>query len=319
MKKIILIGCGNIGSRHLQALVQLDETIEIEIVENSITSVTLAKSRLNEITYNKNTHKIKWHDNFDTLSNSGDLVIVATLSTGRVKIIESLLDLGYKKFLVEKLVCQSIEEYDHLLDLMKKFRAKGWVNTRCRYFKSYRKIKEFFKDSETIHLTMYSGDTGLATGAIHYLDLFSWLLDDNNIKLNGKFLDKKIHSNKRGENLLEFAGTIVGTAKNNSLVSISFSPDSPSLLVAISNGENEIILDEYNEKIIHNSFDHPLDFKLEYVSDLTTSIVTDIIKNDDCFLPTLNESYFHHIELFKIFCEHLEKTTKEKVKLCPIT
>ena len=221
MKKIILIGCGNIGSRHLQALVQLDETIEIEIVENSITSVTLAKSRLNEITYNKNTHKIKWHNNFDTLSNSGDLVIVATLSTGRVKIIESLLDLGYKKFLVEKLVCQSIEEYDHLLDLMKKFRAKGWVNTRCRYFKSYRKIKEFFKNSKTIHLTMYSGDTGLATGAIHYLDLFSWLLDDTNIKLNGKFLDKKIHSNKRGENLLEFAGTIIGTAKNNSLVSIS--------------------------------------------------------------------------------------------------
>ena len=319
MKKIVLIGCGNIGSRHLQALVQLNDPLKIEIVENHAPSVVLAKSRLTEIIYKKNLHKIQWHDNFDSLSNSDGLVIVATLSIGRVKIIESLLNLGYTKFLIEKLVCQSVEEYDHLLNLMKKFNAKGWVNTRCRYFKSYKKIKEFFQKSKTIHLTMYSGDTGLATGAIHYLDLFSWLLDDNNIKLNGKFLDKKIHSNKRGENLLEFAGTIVGTAKNNSLVSISFSPDSPSLLVAISNGENEIILDEYNEKIFHNSFDHSLDFKLEYVSNLTTSIVTDIIKNDDCFLPTLNESYFHHIELFKIFCEHLEKTTKEKVRLCPIT
>ena len=319
MKKIILIGCGNIGSRHLQALVQLDEITEIEIVENHTPSVTLAKSRLSEITYEKNLHKIKWHDNFDTLSNSGDLVIVATLSVGRVKIIESLLDLGYTKFLIEKLVCQSVEEYDHLLNLMKKFNAKGWVNTRCRYFKSYKKIKEFFKNSKTIHLTMYSGDTGLATGAIHYLDLFSWLLDDYNITLNGKFLDKNTYSNKRGKNLLEFGGTIIGTAKNNSLVSISFYPDSPSLLVAISNGENEIILDEYNEKILHNSFDKTLDFKLDFVSNLTTDIVTDILKNDDCLLPTLNESYAHHVELFKIFCEHLEKTTKEKVKLCPIT
>ena len=145
MKKIILIGCGNIGSRHLQALVQLDETIEIEIVENSVTSVTLAKSRLNEIKYNKNTHKIKWHDNFDTLSYSGDLVIIATLSTGRVKIIESLLDLGYKKFLVEKLVCQSIEEYDHLLDLMKKFRAKGWVILVVDILNLIEKLKNFLR------------------------------------------------------------------------------------------------------------------------------------------------------------------------------
>ncbi len=318
MKKIILIGCGNIGSRHLQALVKFQYPLQIEIVENYGPSITLAKSRLDEIN-NNNIHIINWYDNFELLNGVGDLVIVATLSSGRVKIIESLLDLGYKKFLIEKLVCQSIEEYDNLLDMMKKFDAKGWVNTRCRYFKSYRKIKDLFKNKEKINLKMSSGDTGLATGAIHYLDLFLWLLDDDKIKLNGELLDTKIYPNKRGKNLIEFGGTIIGSAKNNSLISISFSPGISSLLVSIDDGIHKITLDEYNEKILYNSFDKKLDFKLEHVSDITTKIVGDILKNDDCLLPTINESYLSHVELFKIFSKHLEKIKKEKVKLCPIT
>jgi hypothetical protein len=318
MKKIILVGCGNIGSRHLQALMKFQYPLQIEIVENYEPSIILAKSRLDEINNNK-IHTINWHNNFEFLSGFSDLVIVATLSSGRVKIIESLLNLGYKKFLIEKLVCQSIEEYDNLLDLVKKFDAKGWVNTRCRYFKSYRKIKDLFKNTEKINLKMSSGDTGLATGAIHYLDLFSWLLDDNKIKLNGELLDPKIYPNKRGKNLIEFGGTISGSAKNNSSVSISFSPGIPSLLVSIDDGMHKIILDEYNEKILYNSFNEKLDFKLEHISNITTQIVEDILKNDDCLLPTIDESYLSHVELFKIFSKHLEKIKKEKVKLCPIT
>ena len=318
MKKIILVGCGNIGSRHLQALMKFQYPLQIEIVENYEPSIILAKSRLDEINNNK-IHTINWHNNFEFLSGFSDLVIVATLSSGRVKIIESLLNLGYKKFLIEKLVCQSIEEYDNLLDLVKKFDAKGWVNTRCRYFKSYRKIKDLFKNTEKINLKMSSGDTGLATGAIHYLDLFSWLLDDNKIKLNAELLDPKIYPNKRGKNLIEFGGTISGSAKNNSSVSISFSPGIPSLLVSIDDGMHKIILDEYNEKILYNSFNEKLDFKLEHISNITTQIVEDILKNDDCLLPTIDESYLSHVELFKIFSKHLEKIKKEKVKLCPIT
>jgi len=47
-KKVILIGCGNIGSRHLQALVKLPYEIDIQIVDPNENSQKLAKSRLNE-------------------------------------------------------------------------------------------------------------------------------------------------------------------------------------------------------------------------------------------------------------------------------
>ena len=83
------------------------------------------------------------------------------------------------------------------------------------------KIKDYFRNSNKIILTMISGDTGLATGAIHYLDLFSWILDQNKIKLNGNYLHDKIYNNKRGRNLVEFGGTIFGSNTQDSFLSIS--------------------------------------------------------------------------------------------------
>ena len=62
IKKIVLVGCGNIGSRHLQAIVKLKNSISIQIIEPDLKAQTLAKSRLNEIKYNKSKHEFFWHE-----------------------------------------------------------------------------------------------------------------------------------------------------------------------------------------------------------------------------------------------------------------
>jgi len=220
-KKIILVGCGNIGSRHLQAIVKLKNKISIEIVEPDIKAQTLAKSRLKEIKYNKTRHEFFWYKSLSEIKNESDLVIIATNSKGRVDLIQKLLNLGHKRFIVEKVVCQSSAEYKKLLLLMKKFHAKGWINTNRRYFKVYQNIKEKFVDSKYIQLSVLAGNSGLGTNAIHYLDLFSWLVEDHKIKLNGEFLVNQIFENKRGMNFKEFLGTIIGFNKN-SFVSLTF-------------------------------------------------------------------------------------------------
>ena len=317
-KKILLVGCGNIGSRHLQALSKLKGYVTVDIVENYPKSIKLAKSRLDEIQYNKKQFKFQWHKNFQTLDGSSDLVIIATLSEGRVALVEKLLKMGYSRFLLEKLVCQSTNEYEHLLQLIKEFHAKGWVNTRCRYFKSYQKIKQFYKNPTKFSLNVISGDTGLSTGAIHYIDLFSWISNSKEIKLNGDLLFDEIYKNKRGKDFVEFGGTIVGSTKKKSSFTISYFPGKPSLIVSISDGNHQIIIDEYNEKILYSDF-KKFDFKLENVSTLTTNIVNDILSNDSCLLPTINYSFNHHSEIFKIFSLQLEKIKNKKLKKCPIT
>lgn len=322
LKRIILIGCGNIGSRHLQALVNLHHNIIIEIVEPNTKAQLLAKSRLKEIKRNKIKHELIWHKSISELKSKGDLVIIATNSENRANLIEKMLKQGHKRFLVEKIVCQTSEEYKKILLLIKKFNAKGWVNTNRRYFNSYQKINKYFKNSKYIQMSIFSEGSVLGTQAIHYLDLFCWLAKEKQIKLDGEFLSKKLLRNKRGKNYVEFSGNITGSTKSGSCVSLKFSNyGNESYQIKIYDGEKFININELKDKaysVNHDGVKY-FKFKFEHVSNLTTKIVKDILTNDDCLLPSLKNSYEIHKELFRIFNQHLKRILKTDVKLCPIT
>jgi len=322
-KKITLIGCGNVGSRHLQALAKLPFDIDVKIVEPNKDAQDLAKARLNEVQKKNTNNKFSWYDSIKELSDSSDFAIVATTAVGRVKILNELLELGENKFLVEKMVCQSTNEYDSLLTKMKHFKAKGWVNTNLRYFESWQNIRKYFEDSEFIHLSVIESNLSpLGTNAIHYIDLFSFLTNDYNIKLNGDFLLNKLYPNKRGKHLKEFAGSIVGSCNNGSSLAMTFIPDCdlPNIL-NIAGNHKHLMIDELNEKMfdLANRNDLKVQFKFEHPSSLTTKIASDIIEKDDCNLTTIENSYPLHAELFRILNEHIKKLTNEDVKLCPIT
>lgn len=321
VRRVILIGCGNIGSRHLQALVKLEYDLSIDIVEPSIKARSLAKSRLNQIKYNDKKHQFVWYKSISELKNESDLVIIATNAKGRVDLIQQILELGHRKLIVEKMVCQSTAEYKKLLALMKKFHAKGWVNTNRRYFKAYRSIKEKFTDSNYIHLSVFAGNSGLGTNAIHYIDLFSWLVEDYKIKLNGEFLTNQIFDNKRGENFKEFLGTIIGFSKN-SFASLTFFPAKKESFIIKIYGENGFAyVNELEEQgyFLDNKGKVKLNAKFGHTSELTTKIIQDIFSTDDCLLPTLKDSYHLHKELFRIFNRHIKKILNKDIELCPIT
>ena len=59
-KKFTLVGCGNVGSRHLQALAKLPFDIDVKIVEPSKDAQDLAKTRLNEVQKKENNKKFYW-------------------------------------------------------------------------------------------------------------------------------------------------------------------------------------------------------------------------------------------------------------------
>jgi len=320
-KKIILVGCGNIGSRHLQALTKLNGECLVEIIEPNNDAVSLAKSRLSKMKYEKNLQRFIWKKSIPENTKNSDLVIIATNSKNRVMVIDELLKSGHKRFLIEKMVCQSIEEYDELLLKMKKFAAKGWVNTNRRYFNGYQKIKEIFKDSKFLQLSVFAGNSGLGTSSIHYLDLFCWLVSDYNIKINGEFLIKKIFENKRGDDFKEFQGTLVGINQHG-LVSLTFLPlEKQEISIQIYGDGKSIKIDELENDahIFNQKGKNKLEFKFGHTSELTTQIIEDIFSKNNCLLPTLEESQQIHTELFRIFNQHIKNILNKEVKVCPIT
>lgn len=321
MKRITLVGCGEIGSRHLQGLVKLQDPTLIDIVEPNEESKKRATSRLNELSI-QNVHTLSWYSSVNDLKNVPDLVIVATTAAGRVEILTKLLEIGCKMFLIEKMVCQSAREYEMLLNAFKSYGAKGWVNTPRRYYPVYQKIKKSIQNSELIHLSITAGNMGLGTNAIHLLDLFSWLLEDFELKLDGEFLYNELFLNKRGNDLVEFAGTVVAYSKNQSFLSITFLPyDNIPFIIDISTSKMQFVINETSEKIFVSNDENNLNLKFEtqFQSNLTTQIVDDIFNHDRCLLPTLQESFFAHNELFRIFNTHIKKISNEQKTLCPIT
>lgn len=323
-KKLILVGCGNIGSRHLQALMKFQNRVSIDIVEPNKKSKDNAIALIEKSSIKKYP-EINWSTSIQDLTDSGDIVIVATNSIDRPKLIESMLKQGNKKFLIEKMVCQSCNEYKSLISIFKKFNASGWINANRRYFTSYQKIKQLFSSSKSIQLGVYLGNSGLGTSSIHFVDLFCWFNNNYDIRLNGEYLFDKIYPSKRGKHFSEFAGTIVGSNKKNSFLTISTHNNQsapPSVIVEIYDGKRHIVINELEEKfyfLTNRENLSKLSFKFGHVSELTYKITQDILKNNSCLLPTLQEMHNSHSELFRIFNNHLFEHLHHKVQKCPIT
>jgi len=320
MKKVLLVGCGNIGSRHLQSLLQLEDSAHITIVEPNKNSRNNAKSILSDSSCSN--ENLEWISNISELTESYDLAIIATQSTNRPQLISQLLIGGNKKFLIEKMVCQSVNEYKKILDDFKKFQAKGWVNTNFRYFSFYQKLAKYFATNIPQKFVITGGgEKGLGSNAIHFLDLFSWFTNSNEISLNGDFLTEKLLPNKRSDNLVEFSGTIIGK-NNNSSISISFLPSSEiPITVEILNSKHHIIIDTENIFVrkIRGLEDFSEQFEFQHTSELTKKIASDILQTDDCLLPSIEELYLVHSELFRIFNSHIKKLKNNEPDLCPIT
>ena len=90
VKNLVVIGCGNIGSRHLQALTKLPFNIHVEIVDPDLNSHKIAQSRLDEVNYDKQKHEFYWHTSISELKQkNNDLVIIATTAINRISIIQN--------------------------------------------------------------------------------------------------------------------------------------------------------------------------------------------------------------------------------------
>lgn len=321
MAKILIVGCGNIGSRHLQAIAKLSFPIDVEIVEPDEKNRTIAKTRLSEINFDKNKQNYSWYDSIQKTSIS-DLVIVATNAVPRFSLVEELLENGHKKFLLEKMVTQSISDYNVMLEKMTKFGAKGWINLAHRYFDFFIKLKNLVNSKESLHLSVVTGNWGIVGNAIHFLDLFAWLCNDYKIKLNGDNLMNKILPNKRGKKLIELAGTITASSTNESAFTLTFLPyEGLPYMINLVTDNFHLIVDETNNRVfpIRNCSPDLQHFTYQPVSQTTTKIAKDILETGECKLPKLSEIKFIHDELIRIFSQHLEKLTNKRETICPIT
>jgi len=214
MKNIFIIGAGQLGSRHLQALKNSNNSLNVFIIDPSSESLNIANERYesmpgidnNTVSYSKSLNDIN-------CNNKIDIVIIATAANVRANVTRDLLDkFEVKTIVFEKILFQKREDYNLISELLKSKNINSYVNCPMRMMSFYKEIQSSFKGTKFTY--MVSGSQyGLVTNLIHYIDHMAFLNQSINYTCNANFLENNIFESKR-KGFYELNGTFNVYFKN---------------------------------------------------------------------------------------------------------
>lgn len=322
MHNIVLIGAGQLGSRHLQGLAQL-KNINIQVVDASQTSLDTAKQRFEEVKGLFNG-EISYHTQIVQINKTVDVAIIATNSSVRRLIIEDLIKVAdVKNLILEKFLFTKIADYSIVNDLIKTNKINTWVNCPRRMVDYYQKIKSQITAPFTFSV---SGNAwGLGCNGIHFLDLFSFLSNSTELVIQNTLIDNEIHQSKRS-GYIEFTGTITGSANSNSFTISSFNAEPSGTLIEINLSNATYIIEEGSTSKVKYALQennwqwHEETFQIPFQSQLTNVIVDDILNTGNCNLTTYNDSSIIHQTYLESLISFLKNNQNDNtINECLIT
>ena len=322
---LLLVGAGQIGSRHLQSCLKFYENLEIYVVDGSEESLRVSRSRASEVESLKN-HQVHYvTDLADINEHEFDFLIIATGAGPRLSVLVEVLEkFIIKNAILEKILFQTSDAYKYASKLISEKKVNTFVNCPFRAYPFFKEVKKkYIKNDCSVELNYRGGEwVGLACNSIHYLDLMNFLTDEKLEEIDVGFLDREIISSKREGNV-EFTGVITGTYSNGSKISIESiaGSDLPSTMEILT-GDHTIIIDEltgrfeiYKEKLLieKSSYD------VLYQSDLTHLMLEQIEKTKSCELIDFHESVKLHHEFVNKLLWHYNEFSGNDTKILPIT
>ncbi|HLF88189.1 MAG TPA: hypothetical protein VI451_04535, partial [Anaerolineales bacterium] len=297
--RVLIVGCGELGSRHLQSLSTLPQVSEIEVVDPRLEALDLGRMRVSEVSDHRPSTVYRWLSSLEKAKKGGELCVVATQADIRCRVVCEVAEaLGYSSFLLEKLVAQSVLDYENLMSFSKKKALSIWVNCKGRAHPSHKRVKEHLNSAEPIVFTVLGGNHGLANNGIHAADLFAFYDGARRIESAGSRIDPILHRSKRGNGVFDLSGTLYGYSEKQSQLMISFAADheGPGQYAVVSRHYRAVIDDMmkwFYESTLESGWSWrqvPYEANL-MVSNMTRAFAGDILERGGCELPTLEDCF----------------------------
>lgn len=311
----LVVGFGAMGCRHAQALISSQQYREISVVEPSDErfSEGLSKIGISAVSVSR----FKSLGEFKLLP---DIAIIATSSAPRYEIMKTCIARGIKHFLVEKIVFQSLSQFDHIISLLSVNGARAYCNFVNRYFPNYIGLKDRISGvGKRLVMTVAAGNLGLGCNAVHYMDLFEYL-SGREMVTSSSSLSVWDRPNKRGDIYREFSGLLAAETENNDLLKIYFDPShSGSVTLDISFDKQSFLFSEGDRsEFAYDGF--PVTkrtFDIIPTSRLSHILVDEIMHNRSV-LPSVAATRNVHDRLFGEINKALGLPARDET-LCPIT
>ncbi|MGA9406832.1 MAG: oxidoreductase, partial [Bacteroidota bacterium] len=310
----MILGAGQLGSRHLQALKGVSTPLDIYVVDPSEQSLRIAKDRFDTSKTSGGNHKVNYLSDLDSVGHSFDIAIVATNSDARRTAIEKLSAQSQVAFFIlEKLLFQRDEDYSAISRLLHNKGSKAWVNCTMRYVSFYANLKPEIAGTK-IHYNVYGSNFGLVTNAIHYLDHIAYLTECVDFVVDTSHLSEKpIESKRKG--FLEFNGVLKSV----------FADGSEGNFVCSENGDAPVLVQIFSEKVrflsrenegkawIARSADNwrwnEIEARVPYQSEMTGKLVEGILMEGTCPLVDYEQSAKIHMNLLRPLLAHLNQNS----------
>lgn len=313
MNNIALIGCGQLGSRHLQSLANLNLGATIYVHDVSEDSLRIAKSRYDEIESASSIDCVYTSDLAD-LPNQLDLVIIASNSLQRLGLIQAVTaGRNIRYMILEKVLFPRLEDYGIAQTLLLQRGIRCWVNcNKASNNTFFSAMNAQFDSKSPVHIRVEGREWGLGCNAIHFVELLSFLIGQAAQKIDSSDLSPVIHESKR-TGYIEFHGKLKISSGSHKLElnSIENGPaplvlvlDSAIMRAELSFGER---LTGKVERRDNDWVAEHIDTVIKRQSELTSVLVEDILLREKCVLPEYEKSKINHLLLLESLIEHLDR------------
>lgn len=326
MYNIAIIGAGQIGSRHLQAIAKLEGTARVQLVDPSEESLRIARERFFEVYDGRGSEGIELLCDrcIDSLSESVDLAIVATSSDVRATVIKELVRTKeVKNFILEKVLFRKVAEYYEIDDLLRKHNIPTWVNCYMRSRDFYQELRNGINLDEKVAMRVEGSLWGMGCNSIHFIDYLSYLTGCHDFGFDISRLSSELIDAKR-PGFKEFSGELAGhNSHGHSLTLVCHDTGSGPVIININNGPKRHEIIDYVDHVIHRVSDGDKETEekvgIPFQSQTTDKLVWQIRNHNTCDLTPYHDSMNLHLPLVKVFIAHVENLSGKSEEICPIT
>lgn len=325
--RVAVIGVGQIGFRHLQSLLKIDLPVSLEAVDPDPDRLREVKRLLEEQEPEGcKPLPVAYRNRIRDLSPALDAVIIATNSDIRASLAREILGgKEIRNIIFEKVVFQSVREFEEIGGIIEGRNVGAWVNCPRRMYPVYNEIRQLFSGEEKITCMVQGGDWGLASNAVHFLDLLAYLNPGcRDAKLETFALEKTVYPSKR-KSFIELAGTLHGAYSRGSMLILQAHKDvsAPHLITILGSGAHVVVDEvrgEYRVARKDNQWKwQDVQYARPLQSEMTHLAVKDILEHGRCGLTGFQESLRYHRPLLGAVCRHLKAVTGHEPDRCPIT
>ena len=303
MRRVLLIGAGQLGSRYLQGLTKADLRMNVCVVDPIDQSLEVAKQRWLEAGGNNSGHQVEWNRDLAAQDNPADLAIISTPSSGRATLVAEVASKAKPDYWVlEKVLAQSSRELDRIQ--VSTAMAEGvWVNIPRRLMSWHQKIKHQISGQGPLRVIKVGGIWGLASNSIHFIDMVVWWTGESLVAVDLTGLDSQWLESKR-PGYFDVAGELVARFSGGTVLVLESQADALQELIYVDlpNGTRWVI--DESRGVATGPGDVVISGRVEYQSEMTARLVSEILTKGTCSLPTLQVSSAQHTIFLNDMLKH---------------